>query len=132
MSIYDTTIVYNPQIEESGIDGEIKKAREIIERHGGKIVTENRIGMRRLAYEIQKTFQGFYYRFTYDGSGQVINELERQLRMDEPCLRFLTCLHQGEMQMEQEHPNAAEAETAEKSTEEYISAEETPDDDSEL
>jgi len=96
MSVYDTTIILNPQIEEGGINGEIKKSLDLIDRYGGKVINEDRMGIRRLAYEIQKIHQGYYYRVTFEGTGKVIDELERQLRLDEPCLRFLTCLHHEE------------------------------------
>lgn len=94
MPIYDTTVILNPQLEESGIDGRIKEIVGRIEENGGKMVRENRMGMRRLAYEIQKLSQGYYVTFVYDGNGDLVKELERKFRLDESCLRFLTCLYQ--------------------------------------
>ena len=123
MSVYDTTIILNPQIEESGIDGEIKKSLEIIDRYGGKVVGEDRMGIRRLAYEIQKVHQGYFYRVTYEGTGKVIDELERQLRLDEPCLRFLTCLHHSEEE------GAKKADTSDDSSHVSPSQPEKSDDD---
>jgi ribosomal protein S6 len=54
MTVYDSTFILNPQLEEGGLDASIKDAVDLITAHGGKIVKENRIGMRRMAYEIQK------------------------------------------------------------------------------
>ncbi len=94
MPIYDTTVILSPQLEEKGIDGRIKEIAGRIVENGGKIIRENRMGMRRLAYEIQKISQGYYVIFIYEGNGDLVKELERKFRLDESCLRFLTCLYQ--------------------------------------
>ncbi len=94
MSVYDTTFVLNPQLEEAGLDERIKEVIDLIGSNGGKIVKENRIGMRKLAYEIKKLTQGYYVSLVFEGDGALINEMERRFRLDENCLRFLTCLYQ--------------------------------------
>ncbi|MCK5125321.1 MAG: 30S ribosomal protein S6 [candidate division Zixibacteria bacterium] len=94
MPIYDTTFVLNPQLEEAGMESRIKEVVDLIGSNGGKLVTENRIGMRRLAYEIKKLTQGYYVSMVYDGNGDLVNEIERRFRLDENCLRFLTCIYQ--------------------------------------
>jgi small subunit ribosomal protein S6 len=94
MPVYDSTFILNPQIEEAGCDSRIKNLIKLIDENGGKLVKENRIGMRRMAYEIQKLSQGYYVSLVYEGNNEVVNELERNLRLDESCLRFLTCHHQ--------------------------------------
>ena len=92
MTYYDCTIVLNPQLEETGLDSFVKDTRDLISSHGGNVVLEKRMGMRRLAYEIQKLTQGYYFSLVFEGEGKTVNELERQLRLDENCVRFLTCL----------------------------------------
>lgn len=92
MTLYDCTFILNPQLEETGLEGYIKDARDLVERHGGKVMAEKRMGMRRLAYEIQKLTQGYYVSLVFDGNGSTVHELERHFRLDENCLRFLTCL----------------------------------------
>lgn len=92
MTLYDTTFILNPQMEETGLDEYIKNTRDQVGRYGGKVLIERRIGMRRLAYEIQKLTQGYYVSFVFEGDGQTVRELERHFRLDENCLRFLTCL----------------------------------------
>lgn len=93
MTLYDTTFILNPQLEESGLDERVKEAVELVNSHGGKVTKENRIGMRRLAYEIEKLTQGYYVNLVFEGDGKTVKELERRLRLDENCLRFLTCLY---------------------------------------
>ncbi|MCP4566150.1 MAG: 30S ribosomal protein S6 [FCB group bacterium] len=93
MPVYDCTFILNPQLEESVLEGHIKSAKDLIEQQGGKIVTDNRIGMRRLAYEINKLTQGYYVSLVFDGTGEMIKALERQFRLEESVLRFLTCMY---------------------------------------
>jgi small subunit ribosomal protein S6 len=94
MPVYDSTFVLNPQIEEGGLDSRIKEAVDLINSHGGKVIRENRLGMRRMAYEIQKLTQGYYVSLVFEGSQETVTELERRFRLDESCLRFLTCHYQ--------------------------------------
>lgn len=94
MTVYDTTFVLNPQLEEAGLDTRIKEVVELIGANGGTLVKENRLGMRRLAYEIKKLTQGYYVSLVFEGNGELVNELEHRFRLDENCLRFLTCLYE--------------------------------------
>jgi small subunit ribosomal protein S6 len=94
MSIYDTTFILNPQLEESGLDSRIQEYINLIGNNGGKMVKENRIGMRRLAYEIENLNQGYYISLVFDGPSELVTELERRLRLDDGCIRFLTCLYE--------------------------------------
>ena len=112
MTLYDCTFILNPQLEESGLDGYIKDARNLIDRHGGKVMAEKRMGMRRLAYEIQKLTQGYYVSLIFDGNGTTVHELERQFRLDENCLRFLTCLASKKVIEQMTAPEAATPEPA--------------------
>jgi small subunit ribosomal protein S6 len=92
MTLYDCTFILHPQVEESGLDGYIKEARDLIVSNGGQVTAENRMGMRRMAYEIQKINQAYYVSLVFEGDGRTVSELERFLRLSESCLRFLTCL----------------------------------------
>lgn len=94
MSVYDTTFVLNPQLEEAGLDQRVKEVVDLIGANGGTMVKENRLGMRKLAYEINKLTQGYYVSLVYEGEGNLVNELEHRFRMDDNCLRFLTCMYQ--------------------------------------
>ncbi len=94
MPVYDTTFILNPQLEESGLDSRIQEYISLIGNNGGKIVKETRMGMRRMAYMIENLNQGYYVNFIFDGTAELVNELERRMRLDEACLRFLTCKYQ--------------------------------------
>ncbi|MGH8016528.1 MAG: 30S ribosomal protein S6, partial [Candidatus Zixiibacteriota bacterium] len=50
MNLYETTFIVNPQAEESAIDEQVKAIGKVIADNGGKIIREERMGTRRLAY----------------------------------------------------------------------------------
>ena len=91
MTVYDMTVILSPQVEEGGFDARIQELVDLVGKNGGKLIRENRMGMRRLAYEMRKVTQGYYVSLVFEGTGETVAELERRLRLDESCLRFLTC-----------------------------------------
>ena len=48
------------------------------------------MGKRRLAYTVRKFQEGIYVLLTVEGSGEMVHELERRLRVTEPVIKFLT------------------------------------------
>lgn len=108
MPVYDSTFILNPQLEEGGLDGRIKDAVNLINSNGGKVIKENRLGMRRMAYEIQKIAQGYYVSLVFEGNQATVTELERMFRLDESCLRFLTCHYQDFSRRRERKETAAE------------------------
>ena len=49
-----------------------------------------KMGKRRLAYTVRRFREGLYVLFTLEGSGEMIHEIERRLRVSEPVIKFLT------------------------------------------
>lgn len=90
MTLYETTIVLDPQLKGGEIEEMIKKTTNFITNHGGEIVNENDWGKRRLAYEINKKQYGYFYNVRFSGPGQLIGLLEREYRLSETVLRYLT------------------------------------------
>ncbi len=90
MKFYETGLILDPQLDEAGFDGEIKKVTDIIESNSGQIEKVDRWGIRRLAYQIKKKSQGFYTFIYYNAPTEVPRMIETMLRIDENCLRFMT------------------------------------------
>jgi small subunit ribosomal protein S6 len=63
---------------------------KLVEKEGGTVVRMDDIGIRRLAYPIQKKEDGYYVLFEIDGSGQEIAELERRMRVNDMIMRYIT------------------------------------------
>jgi small subunit ribosomal protein S6 len=63
---------------------------KVVEKEGGTVVRMDDIGIRRLAYPIQKKYDGYYVLFEIEGSGQEIAELERRMRVNDMIIRYMT------------------------------------------
>ncbi len=63
---------------------------KLIEKEGGTVVRMDDVGIRNLAYPINKKYEGHYVLFEVDGSGQEIAELERRMRVNDLIVRYIT------------------------------------------
>jgi len=82
--------IVNPDTEGEKIEKLNEAVGKLIEKEGGTVVRMDDIGIRNLAYPIQKKFQGHYVLFEVDGTGQEILELERRMRVNDMIIRFVT------------------------------------------
>jgi len=123
MHLYETTFILSPQADDVAFDRQIKAITELIQRHNGKIVRENRWGIRRLAYPIKKFSQGYYTRFIFTGDSDLLGELDRFYRLEEPYIRQLTVRYEGDLEESEREIVAAEEK---KSTPEKSHSEEKP------
>ncbi len=98
MRIYESTFILSPQADDAAFDRQIKAVIDLIERNNGKIVKEDRWGVRRLAFPIKKFTQGFYTRVIFEGNNQALSELERFYKLEEPYIRYLTVLFEGSLE----------------------------------
>jgi small subunit ribosomal protein S6 len=92
MRIYETTFVVNPQTDDASIDREVQSVSDLITSNGGRILVDDRIGTRRLAYELRGLTQGFYTTFIYEAPKQVLPRLDRHFKLGEAYLRNLTVI----------------------------------------
>ena len=93
MSKYELTFVVNAKIEDDERAAVVDKCKALIERFGGTITNVDEWGKKRLAYEIQKMKEGFYYFIHFDAEGTTPAELEERVRITENVLRYL-CVRQ--------------------------------------
>jgi small subunit ribosomal protein S6 len=90
MRQYETCFIVNPQTDDATIERHVNAVRDLIQNNGGKILEEDRMGTRRLAYPIQKLTQGYYTAMIYEGSGELVQSLDSFLKLEEPYIRHLT------------------------------------------
>ena len=98
MRIYETTFILSPQADDAAFDRQVKSVAELINRYNGKVLDEDRWGIRRLAYPIKKFTQGYYTRMIFKGDNTLLGELERFYRIEEPYIRYLTVLYEGSLE----------------------------------
>ena len=89
MRSYECAIVFYPGLGDDEIKAGIDKFSQIIAGGGGELTRVETWGKRKLAYEIDHQSEGFYYFYKFRGTNDLLNELGRQLRIDESVLRHL-------------------------------------------
>ena len=93
MNKYELALVVNAKLEDEERAAVVEKAKGYITRYNGVITEVEEWGKKRLAYEIQKMKEGFYYFIQFDGDSTTPNELESRIRIMEPVIRYL-CVRQ--------------------------------------
>lgn len=97
MQVYETTFIVNPQINETDIARHVKDVADLIAKSGGKIVHEDHLGTRRMAYDIKGLSQGYYGNFIYEAPADFPKSLERHFKLEEAYLRYLTIRFEGDV-----------------------------------
>ena len=87
---YETIYILKPELPVDTIDKTADKVNGIIGKFDGEVLLQDDWGKRKLAYPIKKNARGHYVYFNYVGNSSLVGELERQLRIDDNLLRFLT------------------------------------------
>jgi small subunit ribosomal protein S6 len=83
-------IIVRPDVVEDDFDRLITTLEGHIGTAGGTLKGTERMGKRRLAYEVRGFNDGNYVLFTVEGEGKIIAEIERRLRVAEPVIKFIT------------------------------------------
>ena len=92
MNQYETVFILTPVLSEEQMKEAVKKYEDHLTGAGAEIVHKENWGMRKLAYPIQKKSTGFYQLIEYKAEGNVIADVETELKRDERILRFLTVM----------------------------------------
>ena len=93
MNKYELALIVSAKIEDDARTEAVEKAKELIAKFGGNVTNVEDAGKKRLAYEIQKMKQGFYYFIQFDAESDVPAQVEAQVRIMEPVIRYL-CVRQ--------------------------------------
>ena len=93
MNKYELAVVVSAKIEDDARTEIIEKVKALVERFGGQISEVDEWGKRRLAYEIQKMKEGYYYFVRFEADSTAPAEIESRLRIMDNVLRFL-CVRQ--------------------------------------
>ena len=93
MNKYELAVVVSAKIEDEDRAATIEKVKEYITRFGGTVTEVDEWGKRKLAYEIQKMREGFYYFFRFESDAACPAEVEKRVRIMENVIRYL-CVRQ--------------------------------------
>ena len=100
MPSYELTIIAKPHTGEDQINALKSKVESVVQAHSGQVANYEDWGTRRMAHDIQKENRGRYVYFGFTGNNETVAELERNLRINENVVRYLSILVNKEEDLE--------------------------------
>jgi small subunit ribosomal protein S6 len=88
--IYEELFIIRPDATDEEISPIVEQIRGVITAAGGTVDKEDRWGVRKLAYRVQKRNEGFYVLLQFTSDSQTVKEVERRLRVNDAVLKFQT------------------------------------------
>lgn len=95
MNKYELAVVISANVEEEVKVSTLEQVKELIARFGGTVTNVDDWGKKRLAYEIQKMKDGYFYFIKFESEATCPAEVESRIRIMENVIRFL-CVKDGE------------------------------------
>jgi small subunit ribosomal protein S6 len=126
MRIYETMLVLDPEMSKEQVDGFTEKLKQFLGDRGAEVLRVEEWGSKTLAYEIKKKNKGYYLIFYLKGEEALVADMERNLRLMEEVLRYLTVKRE-----EEEIAAAPQREEPEQEKEKEEGPEEETDEDEE-
>jgi small subunit ribosomal protein S6 len=134
MRLYEIVYIFDPALDEDGVNARLEKHHGTITGAGGEIVMVDHWGARQLAYPVAKQRMGYYVVAHLNAGADALPEFERQLKLDESVLRYLLVLNEGEpttgLSLVADRPDTGESESAPVDSDEDDDEDEDDDDDS--
>ena len=93
MNKYELAVVVNAKIEDDARADVIEKVKALITRFGGNVTDIDEWGKKRLAYEIQKMKEAYYYFIHFESDATTPGEIEQRIRIMDNVIRYL-CVRQ--------------------------------------
>jgi small subunit ribosomal protein S6 len=87
---YETMMLLAPELDEAGCDGIVDFVKELAKKDKITIASADYLGKKTLAYQIGQNKEAHYYLLTFDSSPSFVAELERNLKINDKVIRFLT------------------------------------------
>lgn len=89
MRNYEMMYVVKPDLDEEKLAAVVEKFNGMIAANGGEVVTSDKWGKRRLAYEINDYREGIYILVNFKGEAGTAHELDRVMKITDEILRFM-------------------------------------------
>lgn len=90
MNCYETLFVLKSTLTDEETQAQIEKIKDVLTKVNAELLATNLVGTRKLAYEVEKQKRGYYTVIYFNAEGEAINEIERNLRINEEIIKFLT------------------------------------------
>ena len=90
MAFYESVVITRPELTETQVENLTNELVEIITSESGKVESTENWGLRNLAYKVKKNKKGHYFLLNIVCNPSAVFEYERQMRINEDIIRFLT------------------------------------------
>ena len=90
MALYESVYIARPDISPAQVEALTADWTKILEDNGGKVTKDEYWGLKSLAYRIKKNRKGHYSLMNIDASPAALAELERNMRLSEDVLRYIS------------------------------------------
>lgn len=117
MELYEIMLIIRPDLEAEEREEVLSGLSSVIEKNNGKVETVLDWHKRRLAYEINKHVEGYYYLIYFNGPGTIIPETEHYFRVNDAIIRYMTVCTDEKILREAAEKAAKEAERTAESAE---------------
>jgi len=102
MNQYEVMYVIDPTLEDSARAELINRFSELVKKNGGEVDRVDEWGKRRLAYAIQYKTEGYYVLMYIKAPADLPREIERNMKISDAVLRYLTVRYEGELPAKRE------------------------------
>ncbi|MDH3802297.1 MAG: 30S ribosomal protein S6, partial [Deltaproteobacteria bacterium] len=90
MRQYETLFIVNPDSSEEDLKAVATKIKGVVSGMNGIVTSYDEQGKKKLAYSVKKQNKGYYVLMDYVGSADIVSEIERNMRLDDRVLKYLT------------------------------------------
>ena len=89
-SAYENMVILKPGLTKEEADKLVDKFADVVKAEGGEVTKIDRVGKRKIAFEMKKQQEGTYALIVFNAPGTAVAELERQMRLNDEVLKFQT------------------------------------------
>jgi small subunit ribosomal protein S6 len=87
---YEILFIADPNLGEPEVDALAAQVQGFAEKDGGKLQKMEKWGKKRLAYDVRRHREGYYVLLVVEGTGAMVKEVERRIKVTDGIIRFLT------------------------------------------
>lgn len=93
MRSYESIFVLKPDLNDKKVDEQIEKVKEFVEKSGGRVITVEKWGKKKLAYLIKKNKFGIYVLIHFEAEPGLISNLQKNYKLNEDIIRYMTVIY---------------------------------------
>jgi small subunit ribosomal protein S6 len=87
---YEILFIADPNLGEPEVDALAAQVQGFVEKDGGRLQKMEKWGKKRLAYDVRRHREGYYVLLVVEGTGAMVKEVERRIKVTDGIIRYLT------------------------------------------